>query len=52
MSLPPIRTRPLLRRLSLFARRRYGLVFAAAWMGRTRLIDNMPINGTPKITAG
>jgi pantoate--beta-alanine ligase len=27
-------------------------VFAAAWMGRTRLVDNMPINGTPKITAG
>ncbi len=26
-------------------------VFAAAWIGRTRLIDNLPINGTPKITA-
>ena len=26
-------------------------VFAAAWIGRTRLIDNMPLNGTPRITA-
>jgi pantoate--beta-alanine ligase len=25
-------------------------VFAAAWIGRTRLIDNLPINGTPRIT--